>query len=163
MGRLSEEKNPERLIKIIRMLKNKKDNISVAIVGDGPLKLKVKELIESNDLKNNIEMYGFVSNPYPILKASKILILTSKWEGLPMVALEAQALGKPIVSTPVDGLKTIIKNGYNGYLLDKDEEIVKEIINILDNNYFEIEKNVNEYFSKINDSESYFKRIKDLY
>ena len=50
-----------------------------------------------------------MSNPLRLLECSKVMIMTSKYEGLPMTVLEAMALGVPLVSTPVDGLKDIIR------------------------------------------------------
>ena len=50
-----------------------------------------------------------------------------------MVALEAQALGKPIISTPVDGMKKIIKNDYNGYLSENNVDLYNEIITVIKN------------------------------
>lgn len=164
LGRLSTQKNPERLIEIIELLKKKKSNISVAIVGDGVKKIILENLIKEKGLEDNITMYGFKNNPYPILKSSKILIMTSDWEGTPMVALEAQALGKPIVSTPVDGMKKVISQGVNGFLSNDNNEIVDDVLYILDkNNYKKIQKGVIDMFKKSNDSEKYFENIKNIY
>lgn len=59
---------------------------------------------------------GFRKNPYKILKNSQVMIMTSRWEGLGMCALEAMALGVPVVSTPTGGLCEIIEDGKNGFL-----------------------------------------------
>ena len=66
-----------------------------------------------------------------MLHDSKIVVMTSRWEGTPMVALEAIALGVPIVSTPTDGLKVLIRNGENGFLSDNNEEFADILINVL--------------------------------
>lgn len=164
IGRLSTQKNPERLIDIIEMIKQKNDNIRLAILGDGEKKNELEELIESKKVSKNVKMYGFQENPYPILKNSKILIMTSRWEGTPMVALEAQALGKPIISTPVDGMKKIINNDVNGYLADNNNELVDHVISYLeDKNYLKLCKNVKDNFKKINNEKEYFNKIKKLY
>ena len=158
LGRLGYPKNPRRLLKIISMLKQKKNDISVAIVGDGPEREYMENYISDNNLDNNIKMFGYKSNPYPILSKSKILIMTSIYEGTPMCALEAQALGKPIVATPVDGLKKIVIDGYNGFLTNDDDDFVDKILLALDNNYsdnviklFDDNNNINNYISKIED------------
>ncbi len=165
LGRIAEQKNPQRLIKVIEMIRSIKKDIKVAIVGDGDLRPEVERLIKENKLEKNIKMFGFISNPYPILKMSKILIMTSRWEGTPMVALEAQSLGKPIISTPVDGLKKIIKNDYNGFLNDDDKKLRDRIIDLLlDNKKLkEISKNTIEQFLKYNDLKKYKKTIKEIY
>ena len=164
IGRLSTQKNPERLIEIIDLIKQKKNDIKLAIVGDGEKKNEIEKLVFDRGLADNVKLYGFQSNPYPILKKSKILILTSRWEGTPMVALEAQSLGKPIISTPVDGMKKIIKNGYNGFLTDDNEEFVNLVLSSLkDSNYVKLSNGVNENFPNINGEKDYFDEIKKLY
>ena len=160
LGRLGYPKNPERLIDVIELVKQKKNDIRVAIVGDGPDRNLVEEKIKEKKLNKNIKLFGFQSNPYPILRNSKILIMTSIYEGTPMCALEAQALGKPIVATPVDGLKKIIKNDYNGYLSNNNNELSHKITSFFANDkykllcsntsvLFEKTVNIHEYITKI--------------
>lgn len=165
LGRLAYPKNPERLIEIIKLLKDKEKNISVAIVGDGEDRLLIEKLIQRYKLNENITMYGFKTNPYPILANSKILIMTSIYEGTPMCALEAQALKKPIVATPVDGLKKIIENGINGYLTDDNSKMVDFILKALSNelNYNKLSKNSQKKFELYNDVEKYNSYIKEVY
>ena len=67
------------------------------------------------------------------MKQAKILIMTSRWEGLPMCALEAMALGVPIVSTPTDGLKEIVDDGKTGYLSDDDDVLIERCTDVLEN------------------------------
>lgn len=90
---------------------------------------ELKEYINNNNLNNNVFLLGFQTNPYVYIKNSKIMLLTSIYEGTPMCALEALCLGKPIVSTPTDGMKDLIKQGFNGFLSDKDDELINNIIN----------------------------------
>lgn len=165
LGRLGYPKNPERLIEIIKHLKNKRKNISVAIVGDGIDREKIEHLIEMFNLKNNTKLYGFQNNPYPILKQSKILIVTSIYEGTPMCALEAQSLGKPIVATPVDGLKKIIINEKNGFLNDSNKKMCDFIIDILNNEkkYQNLSNNSVNFFNKYNNLNKYCQTIKVTY
>lgn len=165
IGRLAYPKNPERLIEIMRLLKEKNENINMAIVGDGVDRPKIEELINKYKLNNNITLYGFQKNPYPILKNSKILIMTSIYEGTPMIALEAQALGKPIVATPVDGLKKIIINEENGYLSDDNNDIAQKIIQFLNNQdeYNKLAKDSFNIFKTKNNIKKYFEKIKIIY
>ena len=162
LGRLIDIKDPEKLFEIVKRLSYLKQDIKVAVVGDGPLLNRIKHLTKIFCLDNNIDFYGYVSNPYPILNKSKILIITSKYEGTPMVSLEASALKKPIVSTPIDGMKKIIKNGYNGYLCNTYDDFINKILEIL-NNYSLYTKNVNKNFININDEKGYLKSIKEIY
>ena len=165
LGRLSEPKNPERLIQLFNNIVSENKEIKLAIVGDGELRKNVEELIQKYNLGNNITMYGFQSNPYPILKKSKMLIMVSKYEGTPMCALEALSLGIPVISTPVDGLKKIIVNGKNGFLYDSNEELAQCIMNLCsDNEKLKImSENAKEQFKIINNSQKYFDTINRIY
>lgn len=130
LGRLTFQKNPQRLIKVMEQVIEKIPQIRFAVLGEGELENEIKDYVESHNLVSNIHLLGYRSNPYKILQCSKAMIMTSRWEGLPMCALEAFALGVPVISTPADGLKELITNEYDGYLTDQDEELVRQIIKI---------------------------------
>ncbi|POP30313.1 hypothetical protein C3B58_21965, partial [Lactonifactor longoviformis] len=68
-----------------------------------------------------------------IMYDSKIMIMTSRFEGTPMCALEAQSLGLPIVSTPTDGLTEIITNGKNGFLSENDDILSEKVCELINN------------------------------
>lgn len=164
LGRLAYPKNPERLIEIINLVKKQKKDISLAIVGDGEERAKIEKMIDDYKLNENITLFGFQDNPYPILKQSKILIMTSIYEGTPMAALEAQAMGKPIIGTPVDGIKKIVKNEYNGFLSNDNTKISEAIINYTESDeYKNIANNVKRCFDKFNNLTKYIKSINDIY
>lgn len=165
LGRLSYPKNPERVLNVVKKIKEKKDNIKVAFVGTGELESEIKKLADEMQLTNNIDFFGFVSNPYKILKGSSVMLMTSRWEGLPMCALEAMALGVPIVSTPTDGLCEVIEDGENGYLRKTDTELADKIEEILNNS--ELRKHMSESAYKksvkINSIEQYREEIQKVY
>lgn len=131
LGRLTYPKNPERMLKILSLVKKSKDDIKIAIVGTGELEENIKSLSKQLNLDENIDFFGFQNNPLKILWSSKVMIMTSRWEGTPMCALEAIALNVPIVSTPTDGLKDLVKNDNIGYLSDDDNELVNKILYII--------------------------------
>ena len=164
LGRLAYPKDPERFIEVIRIAKEKYKKISVAIVGDGVDRKNVEILIEKYNLKENVTLYGFQSNPYVYLNNSKILVMTSIYEGTPMCALEAQALGKPIIATPVDGLKKIVNNDINGYLSDENAVLANKIVEYLnEEKYFELNKEVKKMFEIINNECDYYHRLDCIY
>lgn len=131
VGRLSYQKNPERLMQVLQQVVRKKNNVKIAVVGDGAFSEYVSDFIIQNNLENNIYYLGYNNNPLKIIFNAKVMVMTSRFEGTPMVALEAQCLGVPVVSTPVDGMKTIIKNGYNGYLFEENVDLVDGVLNIV--------------------------------
>lgn len=164
IGRLSYQKNPERLMKICNDISKTKKNIKIGIVGDGEKLEFVKSYIQKYQL-NNISVCGYINNPLKILHDAKVLIMTSRFEGTPMVALESLALGTPIVSTPVDGIKDLIDNSINGYLFEDDDSIVSAILKIINNQdlYENMSKECKKKFDKISDLNEYFKIIKECY
>lgn len=131
VGRLTPQKNPQRLMNVFRLLKEKQPDVKMAVVGTGELEGETKALAKEYSLLDNVSFLGFMPNPLKLLYDSKVMIMTSRWEGTPMCALEAMALGVPIVSTPVDGLKDLIIPGENGYLSDDDQELASKILGII--------------------------------
>ena len=131
LGRLTFQKNPQRLMNVFCLVKERKPDIKICVIGTGDMEDETIGLAQEYDLLDNVQFLGFQSNPLKMLCDSKVMVMTSRWEGTPMCALEAMALGVPIVSTPVDGLKDLIKNGENGYLSDDDEVLADKIYEIV--------------------------------
>lgn len=125
VGRLTEPKNPCRLVDVLERVVAFNSQIRIAIIGTGDMEEQVKTLVKQKGLDNHISCLGFMNNPYGILKKAKVMIMTSLWEGTPMVALEAMALGIPIVSTPVDGMCDLVITGETGYLSNDDNELAE--------------------------------------
>tara|TARA_B100001250_G_scaffold414331_1_gene452024 strand:- start:4963 stop:6066 length:1104 start_codon:yes stop_codon:yes gene_type:complete len=116
VGRLSSEKDPLTFLKSILYLKNK-INLSVLIIGEGILKQKLLLYVKRNNLNGIIKLIGYKKNPYPYIKQSNFLVLTSLHEGLPNILLEAMALKKFVISSNCEtGPKEILFNGKAGGL-----------------------------------------------
>lgn len=165
VGRLSYQKNPERLMKILHGVIQKKPDVKAAIVGNGEYAQFVVDYIRDNNLINNIGYLGYLNNPLKIIRSSKVLVMTSRFEGTPMVALEAQCLGVPIVSTPVDGMKKVVQNGENGYLADSDDEIVSHLLEIVsdENKHKLLSENSLQQAINYNDMNKYCASIVEAY
>lgn len=131
LGRLTPQKNPQRLVTVLGNVVERKPDVQCAVIGTGELEEEVKALSHNKGLDSNVHFLGFMSNAYGILEHSKLMIMTSRWEGTPMCALEAMALGVPIVSTPTDGLKELVIDGKTGYLRDKNDELAEACVKIL--------------------------------
>ena len=165
LGRMTYQKNPERFVKIVKKIKEDYPSLKVAMVGTGELDAEIQKLIKEYNLDSTIKFYGFKSNPYKILQSSKLMVMTSRYEGTPMCALEAFACHVPIISTPTDGLVDIINDGITGYLSDKDEEIVKEDLKLLNNTSYlkKMENNIANKNKEINNIDKYKKEIRKIY
>jgi glycosyltransferase involved in cell wall biosynthesis len=160
LGRLAHPKNPIRFINLIGNLKNKLENISAIMIGDGELRAECENHIISLGLKDNIKITGFLDNPYHLLSKAKVLCITSRWEGYGLAAVEALALGLPVVSASVGGLPNIVSENC-GKLCFSDEDFVVEINKLLTNEEYWLKKvehtiskseflqNIEEYRGKI--------------
>lgn len=164
IGRLDFPKNPIKYIEIIYKLKKKIPNVKAGIVGDGVQLQECKNLIEKLNLKDNIILYGFMENPYPILKNSKCLCITSDWEGYGLVAVEALSLGKPVVCTNVGGLPSLI-NDKCGKLCNESCEIESELYNLISNTDYLLSKSRGALVQveMLEEKIKYMKIIEDVY
>ena len=165
VGRLTYQKDPQRLMRLCGRLKEQKPDLNVAIVGTGELLEEVTELRDRLGLQENVHFLGFQSNPIKMVHDSKAMILTSRWEGTPMCALEAMALGTPIVSTPSDGMKDLLTDGVSGYLTDDDAVMAEDILRIIREPEHRQMLSVaaKAKFDGINDAVTYRKTIEDCY
>ena len=105
---------------MLRSIKLLKPNfkIRVIIIGKGYTKKKLHSFIIENKLQNKVKLLGYTNNPFPYILKANIVILTSKFEGLPNFLLEAQYLKKYIISTNCPtGPKEILLNGKAGDLI----------------------------------------------
>ena len=131
LGRISYPKDPLRLLCVLEKAIKMQPELTAAIVGEGEDLDEVMRQIQSRQLQNNVFCLGFRTNPYRLVQNSKVMLMTSLWEGTPMCALEALALGVPIVSTPVDGLCDLIQNGENGFLSSETDELAERCVEIV--------------------------------
>ena len=150
---------------VIAKMKALKPDLRVAVVGNGDLEEETHALAAEYGICDNIDFLGFQSNPLKILHSSSSMIMVSRWEGTPMCALEAMALGVPIVSTPVDGLKVLVQQDENGYLSDDDDEIAKKVVEIATDKALR-ERLSQDTFEKakiLNDTRAYTERLLRAY
>lgn len=165
VGRLTYQKDPQRLMRLCARLKQDKPDLKVAIVGTGELLDEAKALCQSLGIQENVQFLGFQSNPIKMVADSKAMILTSRWEGTPMCALEAMALGTPVVSTPSDGMVDLLEDGVSGYLTDDDEQMAQDLLRIFGDSGHRrmLAENAKKKFDTINDAEAYKRAIAECY
>lgn len=165
VGRLTFQKDPQRLMRLCARLKKDKPDLKVAIVGTGELLEEAQSLCESLGIQENVHFLGFQSNPIKMVADSKAMILTSRWEGTPMCALEAMYLGTPVVSTPSDGMKDLLENGVSGYLTDDDEQMARDLLKIFADPAHRsyLAENAKRKLDSINDADAYKRAILDCY
>ena len=121
-------------IKVCEKLFNNNKNVHFVAIGDGPDRANYINYISKSQLKNVFTFTGYVSPVYTYLSQLDVFLLTSKWEGMPNVVMEAMLNRVPVISTDVDGSRELIRHGENGFLVDIDDvnsmsDFVVKIIN----------------------------------
>jgi glycosyltransferase involved in cell wall biosynthesis len=138
LGRLEYQKNPRLFVEVVNILKKDFPNIKAIILGGGSEEQKVLYYISQNNLSRNIIMKGPVRDRkeiYANFKSSKLTVLTSRFEGFPLVIIESYACGTPVISTDYSGgnVTEIIKD--EGQIGGQSPiELAKKIKFLLQNN-----------------------------
>lgn len=133
LGRLSEVKQPLKLVEYAYELRKINKDFTLDIYGEGNLKKEIEEKIKAYNLEDTVFLKGFTNDKNVYSKYS-LLWLTSKTEGLPMVIIEAKACAIPTISTNWgDAVFEVINNKKDGYITNNDEEFIRLTNNILTN------------------------------
>lgn len=135
VARLDPVKRVDRFFKIVAQLKLKLPGISALIVGGGN-RLKEYELLSQQlGLGKNVTFIGATVDVTSYLVDSRIFVLTSDSEGLPLSCMEAATLGLPIVASDIGDLSDLVESGNTGYLIDKEDisEFVDKLYLLLTN------------------------------
>lgn len=114
IGRLSHEKAPERFVALAKLFPQH----CFHLYGDGPMH---DDLIRS--APDNVTFHGHVSDMQPHWNNIALVVIPSRFEGLPMVSLEAMGRGIPVLATRVGALDSLIKPGVNGWLADTEQQL----------------------------------------
>lgn len=161
VGRLAESKRHDRLIDAY--VKSGID-AKLLIVGEGPMRQSIEERIASYALEKKVVLYGFSSNPYPLMANAKLFVLSSDYEGLPTVLIEAISLGVTVLSTDCpSGPREILTGDLNRCLvtLEDNHEIAMTIGELYSKNIdrhtltrgverFDISKVTQQYMALLN-------------
>ena len=118
VGRLSREKDFGHLIDTCSRLRKNGIRFRLAILGEGPERLKLEQQIREQGLQEIVEMKGFCANPYPYIKKADIIVCSSLYEGLSTVVLESLILGKAIVTTPCSGMTELLGDSEYGIIAE---------------------------------------------
>ncbi len=135
LGRLAPEKDFPNLLQAFAEFRKSREG-KLLILGEGALRAQLEDQIEELGIGDDVEMPGFCQNPYGYLSKATALVLSSEWEGLPTVLIEALACGCPVVSTDCPmGPDEILEGGKYGPLVPMKDPVAlaKAMIEITDN------------------------------
>ena len=168
VGRLTKAKGVDILIKAINILKEKyRKEIKAVIVGKGDLEEELKELVKELGIEKEVEFLGVRKDIEKLMKSTKLFVLSSRWEGLPLTILEAMSSGAGIIATKVGGIPEIIQNGKEGILISPEdsETLAGAIAELLKDRELRVKLGINAY-KKVKEKysiEVYSKNILELY
>jgi glycosyltransferase involved in cell wall biosynthesis len=131
---LTPEKHLLNFVKIIALIRRKIPMIKAAIAGKGPEKENIENAIHQAGLDENIQLLGFVDDTIACFNSTRVFSLTSSTEGLPRTVIEAMACGIPCVASNVGDITDLIKNDFNGFVVDdfnNIEDFAEKIILLL--------------------------------
>lgn len=122
IGRLVHQKGYDRLLNVMKQLKDNGIHCKLLILGEGEMYHTLSKYIEENNLSEDIMLYGFQANPYQYLKNADCFICSSRSEGFSLVIAEALVLGKPVISTYCSGPNELLEEGKYGILIPNTEQ-----------------------------------------
>jgi len=134
IGSFNIQKDFFTVIKAFAIIKDKFKNAELMLIGDGPLKNKVKEYTNKLKVSSSIFFLGWKNNVFPYLKNSDIFVYSSYYEGFGYVILEALSVGVPIIATNTPyGPSEILENGKCGILvpIGDYQKMASEIIRLI--------------------------------
>ncbi|WP_299118677.1 glycosyltransferase [uncultured Winogradskyella sp.] len=133
-GRLDDEhKNLKLLFSAYKLSNLPEKEVKLLILGNGPDEIVLKQYVKELELRDSIVFQGFEKNPYPFVKQSLFMLLSSRYEGFPMVIPEALSLEVPVISVNCEsGPNEVIVNEHNGLLVENHKpEVLAKAMNRL--------------------------------
>lgn len=118
VGRLEPQKDFETLIRAFQVVIERIPSARLLILGEGGERKKLERLCADLGLMGKVDLPGFITNPFPYMKQADVFVLSSRFEGLPGVLIQAMALGTPVVATDCPGgVREILEDGKWGALV----------------------------------------------
>jgi colanic acid/amylovoran biosynthesis glycosyltransferase len=144
VGRLAPQKGQLLILEALARLRADGVEVEVVLAGDGPLRAPIEQRLRELELTAAVRITGWISNEQvrAELVGARALLLPSFAEGLPVVLMEALALGRPAITTFVAGIPELVENGVNGWLVPagSTDDLVRAIKAALSTSPLELER-----------------------
>ena len=121
VANLKAQKDPLCLIEAFARLARRRPRAILLYAGDGELRPEVEQAVARNGLEHRVRLLGWRRDVPRLMAAADVVVLASRFEGLPRTAVQAVASRRPFVGTRVDGTPEIIREGANGYLVEPQQ------------------------------------------
>jgi glycosyltransferase involved in cell wall biosynthesis len=118
VARLTGVKGHRHFIAAAEIISRDNENVKFVVAGAGPMERELKELAASKGLENRIIFTGFIDNIHEILNIMDINVISSLSEALCLSLLEGMSIGKPSVGTKAGGIPEVVREGYNGFIVN---------------------------------------------
>lgn len=164
IGRLSLEKNFQFLINLMPQIQAQIPDAKLVIFGEGPERENLQRLIEILNLKNSVELAGYIDEPSRVYRQTDVFVNCSLTEGMPITLLEALREGCKILASAIEANKAVLNISVESVKTAKldDEEFVTQLISLLSNKNDQSEI-VKHFFSENFTVEAMEKKYRNLY
>lgn len=165
IGRVDEVKRQDLMIYAVAA----SEEWDLYIIGDdgNSYGKKMKQIAKQLNVEDRVHWFGWQENPWEIVEEADAVVLASEHEGYPLAAIEAQANGLPVISTPTSGITDLISAGENGYIFPfGDWEALAKILQNFSNNKLLNPAVYREHvmrFEKEHASDDFYQKIMELW
>ena len=167
IGNLIPLKRVDWILKAIAdLLKNHSDlKIFLHLVGDGSLSNRLKVMVSKLGMNGHVKFYGYLDNIAPIMKKLDLIVMASKFEGIPRILMEAMSVGKTCIGPRIGGVDELIENNVTGYLFDPHsyKDLVRKLENVVIKKRYLSPIKVKEHIENNFDARKGSKKTLELY
>jgi glycosyltransferase involved in cell wall biosynthesis len=133
VGHLVDQKHPELAVDVLAEVRHRGQPAHLVVAGDGPRRAAVAQRIAERDLAGAVTLLGHRDDPESVFGAVDLVLITSRAEGIPGVAIEAQMTGCPVVTFAVGAVDEVVENGVTGVVLSEPSvtAMAEEVVRLL--------------------------------
>jgi glycosyltransferase involved in cell wall biosynthesis len=134
IGRLWLQKNPQCFVRAAIQVLNKRSNVGFYLIGDGEFREELEATIRESGHSDAIRILGWRRDVPDVLKALDLMVLPSRWEGMPLAILEAMSSAVPVVASDIPGNSHLVRDRVDGRLFPTDDadSLASMLIDLID-------------------------------